>query len=76
MLEINEVRPFYICKGDGNKKCILSVNGLECHNDCHHTTFEIHAKNKESVDLFTEFFNKFHVIVDDYGRLICTERKK
>lgn len=41
-----------------------------------HTTNPFYARNQEMVKLFEEFNKAFHVVVDDYGRLICTERKK
>lgn len=72
MLEIEEMMPFYICKKD-NVRCNQSITcGGE---DCNHTTFPIHAKNTESIELFNRFFDTFHVCVDDYGRLVCTEKE-
>lgn len=70
MLEIDEKVPFYICEFEN-----LGGDGPNCYAECHHTTSPFHAKHKEAVDIFNKFCDTFHVCVDDYGRLICTEKE-
>ncbi len=76
MLEIEETMPYYICEfenfGDDGPSCF--VNGV-CQKECHHTISPFHAKHKEAIDIFNKFCDTFHVCVDDYGRLVCTEKE-
>ncbi len=59
MLEIEEVIPYY----------------LEIDEEGGHIQNPLYAKNQESVIIFEKFFETFHVVIDEYGRLVCTERK-
>ena len=74
MMEIDEVMPYYLC--NGARMC--GDNKQWCGQDdgCKHTTCELFAKNEESVELFKRFTDSFHFVVDDYGKLICTEKEK
>ncbi len=70
MLEINEAIGYYIC--DKAKDCCTCET---CGGEyCNHTTDPLHIANSESAKLLDDFMKKFHVAVDDYGRLTCTER--
>ncbi len=71
MLEIDELVPVYICNRERN--CHY-MNKFCCDEHCSHTFYPGNAKNKESIELFIKFCETFNVVVDDYGRLICTER--
>ena len=76
MLEIEEKIPHYICENAEHgieRNCL--ENGKPCYWDCHHVTNPGFAKNKETVDIFNKFCDTFHVCVDDYGRLLCTEKE-
>ena len=72
MLEIDEIMPYYICKRD-QYDCLIDGNG--CFEECHHTSFPLHAKNQESVAILEAFTKRFSLVVDAYGRLVCTERE-
>lgn len=74
MVEIDEVMPFYICKKQADGKCVLN-NSNDCFEECNHTTNPAFAKDHESVNIFEKFCDTFHVVVDDYGRLVCTEKE-
>ena len=70
MIDIEEAMPLYVC----NKARVCAASG-GCGTDmCNHTTGPMFAKNTRSVALFEEFFSKFSCVVDENGRLICTER--
>lgn len=76
MLEIDEKMPFYICEySECNSGFKCPVNSHGCYEDCKHTTSPFHAENPESVKIFEKFCDTFHVVVDDYGRLVCTEKE-
>ena len=72
MIEIDEAVPYYICERPG----ICHENDEPCFEECHHTTSPFHAKNPNTRVIFEEFMNTFHVVVDENGRLICTEKEK
>lgn len=77
MLEIEEIKPAYICEYhecDSGQPCPENKDG--CIEECHHTSNPFHAENPESVKIFEKFCDTFHVVVDDYGRLVCTEKEK
>lgn len=72
LIEIEEVVPYYIC--NKSRYCNKSEG---CGGDmCHHTISSTFAQNQDSIALLEEFKRRFHVVVDDYGRLICTEREE
>lgn len=71
MLEIDEMMPFYIC---GDKEMHELCQARYC-GACKHITNPSFAKNKEAVELFNKFCETFHVCIDDYGRLVCTEKE-
>ena len=74
MLEIDEIVPFYLCKGGSSDICV--VNMLSCYEDCKHVTIPTFAKNESSVKIFEKFCETFNVVVDDYGRLNCFEKEE
>lgn len=70
MIEIDESMPMYVCN-----KARVCANSEGCGGEwCNHTSSPMFAKNTKSVALFEEFFAKFSCVVDENGRLICTER--
>lgn len=70
MIEIDESMPMYVCN-----KARVCGHSEGCGGDmCNHTVSPMFAKNTRSVALFEEFFAKFSCIVDENGRLVCTER--
>lgn len=71
MLEIDEIMPLYLCDKNG---CDDSSKEFGC-GDCAHTTNELLAKNKESIDILNRFRDAFNCIVDDYGRLQVWEKE-
>ena len=60
MLEIEEVIPEYF---------VVDSNHAQ-------TVNPYYAKNQDSVRIFNEFRERFFVWVDDYGRLVCTEKEQ
>ena len=60
MLEIEEVIPEYFVVDGENAQ----------------TVNPYYAKNQDAVRIFNEFRNTFFVWVDDYGRLVCSEKEK
>ena len=75
MLEIDEKVPFYICSKKTDGKCVLNENN-ECFEECNHISIPVHAKHKNAVVLFEKFCDTFNLVIDDYGRLVCTEKEK
>ncbi len=72
LIEIEEIVPYYIC--NKSRYCNKSEG---CGGDmCHHTISSTFAQNQDSIALLEEFKKRFHVVVDDYGRLICTEKEE
>ena len=72
LIEIEEVVPYYIC--NKSRYCNKSEG---CGGEfCHHTISPMFANNQEAITVLEEFKRRFHVVVDDYGRLICTEREE
>lgn len=71
MLEFDEKMAFYICDA-----CVdLCAGGETCGGDwCRHTSLPNHAANQDSVKLLNNFFERFEVTADEYGRLVCVEK--
>ena len=72
MIEIDEMVPLYICERSLGS-CFS--NSQLCDDECKHTWTPIHAVDQTAVSVFEEFASRFNVCVDDYGRLICTEKE-
>ena len=65
------IQSVYIC--DRKQGC--SQDNPICGIECKHSNSSEHAVNKESVDIYEKFINRFDVEVDATGHVIFFERE-